>query len=74
MKIVQNCKEQEALKFPRDLPIGSVFKLKALVHTYLKIAGGYYVNLSTNELMSGMSSVADSTIDLVYPNARIVLE
>jgi hypothetical protein len=73
MKIVQTCGNTvEAPKFPRDLPLGTVFKLKGLSPspTYLKLSHGY-ANLSCNLYTPLLSEYA---VDLVYPNARLVLE
>lgn len=69
MKVVQSCDEKKFTGTANDLPLGTVYKLKGQTITYLKVTTGH-VDL-TNNIYYGSSP---TSVDLVYPSARIVLE
>jgi hypothetical protein len=71
MKIVQNCQEAKAHpKLASDLSSGTVFKLVGDTATWLRTTIGC-VNLVTNGFTATCPAGA---VDLIYPNARVVLE
>lgn len=78
MRITQTCDEKEAKPklLAKDVPVGFIFKLIGSTATYTKLVdnrngGTIIVNLSIN---GTAITLADSIVDIVYPNARVVLE
>lgn len=72
MKIVQNCVEAKVITRPLELPSGTVFKLKGYTQVYLKLSSGF-VNLTDNRF-SEPNELGINSVDLLYPNAKVVLE
>lgn len=73
MKIQQNCNSTGSPKTCRDLEVGTVFKTKGSGIAWLKAQGGYF-NLAHNQYYSNGAFAENTEVDLVYLNARIVLE
>lgn len=72
MKVVQNCTVGATPDpvFAQSLNVGTVYKAKQSTNTYLRTSSGV-VNLSTNEQFG---SIGAHEVDIIYPNARVVLE
>ena len=74
MKIQQNCDKVQATGLrPTELPENTVFKCKNGTITWLKTSVGYF-NFNNNLVHAFPYFSVDTTVDIVYPNARIVLE
>lgn len=70
MKIVQNCNEKpEPRKIADQLPVGTVYKVVGNSATYLRTNEGHLDILNNHQYKSN-----GALVDIIYPNARIVLE
>lgn len=72
MKIQQSCNEKPTSPLPSSLPAGTVFKLSGFTTLYLKLMTGF-ASLSDNKFIE-VNNFANYTVDIIYPNAKVVLE
>lgn len=75
MKIQQTCAPSlGCLGKAKDLPQNTIFKLKGQTTTWLKFPQGYF-DFGANAFWGTANWNNENTeVDLIYPNARIVLE
>lgn len=72
MKIQQNCTEPTKHPLPANLPAGTIFKLSGFTTIYLKLITGF-LNLTENKYIE-VNNFGNYTVDIIYPNAKVVLE